>query len=75
MGIPLWLPSIGAKNEQRLWGGGGGGGGETAVRVVGSWWSRGQLVGKGALNMVLEPALQALGVSLGGKFGSLEKTR
>ena len=74
MGIPLWLPSIGAKNEQRLWGEGAGGG-ETAVSVEGSWWSRGQLVGKGALNMVLEPALQALGVSLGGKFGSLEKTR
>lgn len=49
--------------------------GETAVSVEGSWWSRGQLVGKGALNMVLEPSLQALGVSLGGKFGSLEKTR
>ena len=32
MGIPLWLPSIGAKNEQRLWGEGAGGGGNGSQR-------------------------------------------
>lgn len=44
--------------------GGAGGGGGRAISVEGSWGSRGQLVGKGALGMGLEPALQALGVSL-----------
>lgn len=73
MGIPLWLPSIRAKNEQRLWGRGAGGGGSRAVSVEGSWGSRGQLVGKGALGMGLEPAAQALGVSLEESLGAGER--
>lgn len=52
--------------------GGAGGGGSRAVSVEGSWGSRG-LVGKGALGMGLEPALQALGVSLEESLGVGER--
>lgn len=50
MGIPLWLPSIGAKNEQRLWGGGWveGETGQSAWRALGGAGE--QLVGKGVLS-------------------------
>lgn len=37
--------------------------------MEGSWGSRGQLVGVGALGMGLEPAPQALGVSLEESLG------
>lgn len=63
MGIPLWLPSIRAKNEQRLWGRACGWRGKQGSQHGGLLGGGGQLVGKGALGMMLETALQALGVS------------
>lgn len=64
MGIPLWLPSIRAKNEQRLWGRGCGWRGRQGSQRGGLLGEQGAAGRKGALGMGLEPALQALGVSL-----------